>query len=116
MLKGLIGKRRGTRKRSKNPGPVENRDLQILRLIDEGTAAQTGVNFFREFVRRLASALDSRYAFVSRFDAANTRAHVIALWDGANLQEGMEYPLPGSPCENVLGGDIVAFEIGRAHV
>jgi signal transduction histidine kinase/DNA-binding NarL/FixJ family response regulator len=88
---------------------VDNKDLQILRLIDEGTAAQTGVPFFREFVRRVAHALDSRYAFISRFDANHTRAHVIAMWDGANLQEGMEYPLPGSPCENVLGGDIVAF-------
>ena len=95
---------------------VDTRDLQILRLIDEGTAAQTGVTFFREFVRRLAQALDSRYAFVSRFDANNTRAHVIALWDGANLQEGMEYPLPGSPCENVLGGDIVAFNSNVAEL
>jgi two-component system sensor histidine kinase/response regulator len=106
LPRDLIGNRR-PRKRS--TPPVKDQDLQILRLIDEGTAAQTGVAFFREFVRRLASALDSRYAFASRFDAANTRAHVIALWDGANLQEGMEYPLPGSPCENVLSGDIVVF-------
>jgi two-component system, sensor histidine kinase and response regulator len=95
---------------------VDHKDLQILRLIDEGTAAQTGVAFFREFVRRLANALDSRYAFASRFDAANTRAHVIALWDGAKLQEGMEYPLPGSPCENVLAGDIVAFDSNVAEL
>ena len=52
---------------------VDNKDLQILRLIDEGTAAQTGVAFFREFVRRLASALDSRYAFASR------RAHQLGV-------------------------------------
>jgi GAF domain-containing protein len=97
------------RPRKRSTKPVKDQDLQILRLIDEGTAAQTGVAFFREFVRRLAHALDSRFAFASRFDAANTRAHVIALWDGANLQEGMEYPLPGSPCENVLSGDIVVF-------
>ncbi len=116
MLKRLIGTTRGARKRSKKPGPVEHNDLQILRLIDEGTAAQTGVAFFREFVTRLAHALDSRYAFVSRFDAANTRAHVIALWDGASLQEGMEYPLPGSPCENVLDGDIVAFDSDIAEL
>ena len=116
MLKRLIGTTRGARKRSTKPGPVEHNDLQILRLIDEGTAAQTGVAFFREFVTRLAHALDSRYAFVSRFDAANTRAHVIALWDGASLQEGMEYPLPGSPCENVLNGDIVAFDSNIAEL
>ncbi|HEY7639863.1 MAG TPA: GAF domain-containing protein [Steroidobacteraceae bacterium] len=95
---------------------MDTKDLQILRLIDEGTAAQTGVAFFREFVQRLAQALDSRYAFASRFDANNTRAHVIAWWDGTNLQEGMEYPLPGSPCENVLGGDIVAFNSNIAEL
>jgi len=114
LLKGLIGNRRSASKRSTKP--VKDKDLHILRLIDEGTAAQTGVAFFREFVRRLANALDSRYAFASRFDAANTRAHVIALWDGANLQEGMEYPLPGSPCENVLAGDIVAFDSNIAEL
>jgi signal transduction histidine kinase/DNA-binding NarL/FixJ family response regulator len=91
---------------------VEHKDLHILRLIDEGTAAQTGTAFFREFVRRLAHALDARYAFVSRFDQNNSRAHVLALWDGEGIQEGMEYPLPGSPCENVLKGDIVAFDQG----
>lgn len=95
---------------------VDHKDLQILRLIDEGTAATTGQAFFREFVRRLAHALDSRYAFASRFDAANTRVHVIALWDGAALQEGIEYPLPGSPCENVLGGEIVAFNSNIAEL
>ncbi len=116
MLKGLIGKRTARKRATGKPGPVEHKDLHILRLIDEGTAAQTGVAFFREFVRRLAHALDSRYAFASRFDAANTRVHVIALWDGANLQEGMEYPLPGSPCENVLSGDIVAFNSNIAEL
>jgi signal transduction histidine kinase/DNA-binding NarL/FixJ family response regulator len=95
---------------------VEHPDLEILRLIDEGTAAQTGVAFFREFVRRLAGALDCRYAFASRFMAENTRAYVIAMWNGESLLEGFEYPLPGSPCERVLGGDIVAFDSNVADL
>ena len=44
-----------------------SRDLEILRLIDEGTASTTGAAFFRELVKRLADALDSRLAFVSQF-------------------------------------------------
>jgi len=91
---------------------VEQQDLHILRLIDEGTAAETGAAFFRELVKRLALALDSRYAFVSRFCDANTRVHVLALWNGADLQENFDYPLAGSPCEHVLGGEIVAFDDG----
>jgi hypothetical protein len=91
---------------------VEQLDLHILRLIDEGTAAETGAGFFRALVRSLALALDSKYAFVSRFCDANTRVHVLALWDGAGLQENFDYPLAGSPCEHVLGGEIVAFNDG----
>ena len=94
------------------PVPVEQQDLHILRLIDEGTAAETGAAFFRELVRRLALALDSKYAFVSRFCDGNTRVHVLAMWNGADMQENFDYPLAGSPCEHVLGGEIVAFNDG----
>jgi signal transduction histidine kinase/DNA-binding response OmpR family regulator len=118
LFKGLVD-RRGARKRpsrTQDATRVDSTDLHILRLIDEGTAAQTGAAFFREFVRRLADALESRYAFASRFEDDNTRAHVIALWDGTRLQEGLEYPLAGSPCENVLAGDIVAYNAGVADL
>jgi signal transduction histidine kinase/DNA-binding response OmpR family regulator len=117
LFKDLIGKHSKREQRATgSKTQVNNTDLHLLRLIDEGTAAQTGAAFFREFVRRLAEALDCRYAFASRFVQDNTRAHVIALWDGERLQEGLEYPLPGSPCENVLAGDIVAYDAGVADL
>ena len=103
---------KGRKTAAAQAAPVEQQDLHILRLIDEGTAAETGAAFFRELVRRLAAALDSKYAFVSRFCDANTRVHVLALWNGAELQENFDYPLAGSPCEHVLGGEIVAFNDG----
>jgi two-component system, sensor histidine kinase and response regulator len=102
----------GKKRAAAQAAPVEQLDLHILRLIDEGTAAETGAGFFRALVRSLALALDSKYAFVSRFCDANTRVHVLALWDGAGLQENFDYPLAGSPCEHVLGGEIVAFNDG----
>ena len=103
---------KGRKTAAAQAAPVEQQDLHILRLIDEGTAAETGAAFFRELVSRLAAALDSKYAFVSRFCDANTRVHVLALWNGAELQENFDYPLAGSPCEHVLGGEIVAFNDG----
>jgi signal transduction histidine kinase/DNA-binding NarL/FixJ family response regulator len=87
-------------------------DLEILRLIDEGTASTTGTEFFRALVRCLADALDSRYAFVSRFCDDYRNVHVIALWTGSALEEDFQYPLKGSPCEAVLGGEIVAINAG----
>jgi signal transduction histidine kinase/DNA-binding NarL/FixJ family response regulator len=92
---------------------ADNRQLRILRLIDEGTAAQTGVNFFRALVERLAQALDARYAFVSHFCDENTRVHVLAMWNGQSVDENFYYQLAGSPCEGVLSGEIVAY---NSHV
>jgi two-component system, sensor histidine kinase and response regulator len=116
LLKGFERPKFERRKQSgaENVPTVQHRDLHILRLIDEGTAAQTGIAFLREFVRRLAQALDSHYAFVSRFEQHNTRAHVLALWNGTSIEEGLEYTLPGSPCEKVLSGEIVAFDVNVA--
>ena len=91
---------------------MEHQDLNILRLIDEGTAAKTGHEFFRALVQRLADALDSRIAFVSRFCEDNTRVHVLAFWTGERIEENFDYPLQGSPCEKVLGGEIVAYNRG----
>ena len=95
---------------------MSERDLQILRLIDEGTAATTGAAFFRELVRRLAGALESRFAFVSRFDDDYSTAHVLAMWTGEKFEENFSYPLPGSPCERVLSGEIAAFNDGVADL
>ena len=89
---------------------MPDRDLQILRLIDEGTAARTGLDFFRELVRRLAEALESRYAFVSSFGDDYQTVELLAFWTGEGLEEGVTYPLKGSPCEQVLSGEIVAHE------
>jgi signal transduction histidine kinase/DNA-binding NarL/FixJ family response regulator len=89
---------------------VADRDLEILRLIDEGTAATTGLAFFRELVQRLAHALDSRVAFVAQFRDDYASVHVLAFWNGDRLVEGFDFALKGTPCERVLDGEIVAYD------
>jgi signal transduction histidine kinase/DNA-binding NarL/FixJ family response regulator len=85
-------------------------DLEILRLIDEVTAYETGADFFRTLVRNLSSALQVRMAFISRFSADNTRAHMVAWWNGERFVDDVSYDLPGTPCELVLKGEIVAID------
>jgi signal transduction histidine kinase/ActR/RegA family two-component response regulator len=91
-------------------------DLHILRIIDEGTAAQTGVAFFRALVKSLAQALDAKYSFVSQFCNDNTRVRVLAMWDGKIISDDVEYALPGSPCEGVLDGNIVGYNANVADL
>lgn len=82
----------------------------ILRKIDEGTAAVTGVDFFPSLVKSLAEALQAQYAFVSKFvEGTRTRVRTLAFWKGDGFLENFEYDLPHTPCERVLAGEVCLF-------
>jgi len=81
-----------------------------LRKIDEGTAAVTGAAFFPSLVQSLAEALQTTYAFVSKFVEGNqTRVRTLAFWKGDGFLDNFEYDLPHTPCERVLAGDVCLF-------
>ena len=76
-----------------------------LRLIVEGTASSTGMEFFRSCVRYLAQVLQVRYAIVTEFtDEGKSRVRSLAFWKGAEFSPNIEYDLAGTPCAKVLGG------------
>ena len=79
------------------------RSEQTLRSIIEGTASVTGDDFFRSLVYSLATALQVRYALISEYaDATQTCVRIIAFWSGTDFGENFEYPLSGTPCEQVI--------------
>ncbi len=81
-----------------------------LRKIDEGTAAATGAAFFPSLVRNLAEALQTKYAFVSKFVEGNqARVRTLAFWNGNGFLDNFEYDLSHTPCERVLGGEVCLF-------
>jgi len=86
---------------------ARKRAEEALRSIVEGTASSTGADFFRSLVRHLAAALKVRYAFVGELqgDAAD-RVRTLAVWEGDHFGDNVEYPLAGTPCENVAGQTI----------
>ena len=64
----------------------------------------TGPEFFRALVRHLAGALGFRHALVA--ETLPERPGVVrtlAVWSGDDFGETMEYPLHGTPCEQVVG-------------
>ena len=81
-----------------------------LRKIDEGTAAVTGAAFFPSLVKSLAEALQTKYAFVSKFvENKRTRVRTLAFWKGDGFLDNFEYDLPHTPCERVLAGEVCLF-------
>jgi formate hydrogenlyase transcriptional activator len=86
---------------------------QVLRSITEGTASVTGNDFFRSLVRHLAQALQVRYAFVAECtDETKTRVRTLAFWTGEGFAEEMSFSLRGTPCENVIAGEVSCYPEG----
>lgn len=78
---------------------------EALRLIVEGTAFQTGDEFFKACVRYLAKVLQVQYAIVSEFaNVEKTRVRSLAYWTGSDWSAPIEYAIKNTPCESVLAG------------
>jgi transcriptional regulator with GAF, ATPase, and Fis domain/tetratricopeptide (TPR) repeat protein len=78
-----------------------------LRSIVEGTAAVTGGDFFSALVRHLAEAIGVRYAFVTECtDQSKARVRTLAFWAADSLAGNIEYDLAGTPCEQVIDGQV----------
>ncbi|WP_263971567.1 response regulator [Leptolyngbya ohadii] len=83
---------------------------QALRLIVEGTAAKTGREFFHFLVRHLAEVLQAPCALVAeRVKPEGTQVRTLAFWQGNEFGENFEYELAGTPCEQVIAGELVYY-------
>lgn len=84
---------------------------QALRLIVEGTATKTSQDFFHSLVHHLAQVLGVRYAFVAELTGPNSnRSRTLAFWQGDRFGDNFEYVLTGTPCEQVVAGEVVYYE------
>ena len=87
-------------------------DLDILRIVVEGTASSTGEEFFKDLVRHLALALDVPFAAISEFSTVSSRVRTLAFWADQRIQDNFEYDLSGTPCEEVMRGKLCHFPMG----
>jgi formate hydrogenlyase transcriptional activator len=88
--------------------------LAALRAIVEGTAGSTGYEFFQSLVRQLAGVLRVQHCFVAEF-ATDTRVRTLAYWQVDQLAQNVEYDLPGTPCEDVVRGNLCHYPVGVAR-
>jgi PAS domain S-box-containing protein len=85
------------------PGRAWAFDEEVaLRAIVEGTAADTGQQFFASLVEHLARALDVRGAWIAEYLEKENRLRARAFWLGDGFVEDFEYELAGTPCEVVV--------------
>jgi len=73
-----------------------------LRLVVEGTVAETGTEFFRSLVRNLTRALGTAGAWVTEYLPKENKLRSLAMWLNGNFVEHYEYYLPGTACQHVV--------------
>ncbi len=89
------------------------RGEQALRFVAEGTAAATGDEFFRSLVRHLAKLLNARFVTVTELvDSEAKKVRMLAVWDGDDFGDTIEYDAMATPCKRVLDGSIRFYPRG----
>lgn len=73
-----------------------------LRLVVEGTAAETGTAFFRALVKNLATVMDTYGAWVTELKPETKRLRAIAFWVDDDFISDYEYLYAGTACESVV--------------
>src|SRR5262245_23996324 len=83
--------------------PLQNVDIDAaLRTILEGTATETGEQFFKALVRNLAAALNTHGAWVTEYFPESRRLKALAFWMENQWLDGWEMVIDGTPCERVI--------------
>jgi PAS domain S-box-containing protein len=84
--------------------PTERRidEEAAFRAIVEGTASETGLDFYRALVKNLARALDTHGAWVTEYDPHRQRLRALAFCMGEKTLDGYEYPIVGTPCHTAI--------------
>ncbi|HVO93659.1 MAG TPA: sigma 54-interacting transcriptional regulator [Terriglobales bacterium] len=83
--------------------PLQDIDVDAaLRTILEGTATETGEQFFKALVKNLATALNTHGAWVTEYFPESRRLKALAFWMGEQWLEGWEMVVDGTPCERVV--------------
>jgi PAS domain S-box-containing protein len=83
--------------------PLHNIDVDAaLRTILEGTATETGEQFFKALVKNLAAALSTHGAWVTEYFPESRRLKALAFWMGEQWLDGWEMVVDGTPCARVI--------------
>jgi PAS domain S-box-containing protein len=84
---------------------------QLLRTIIEGTAAETGDEFFASLVRHLTSTLHVQYAVIGEVcEGPPKKIRTLAVAAGGTLVDNFEYDLADTPCAAALTEAFACFD------
>lgn len=85
------------------PEPLQGLETDsALRAILEGTAKETGQQFFAALVQNLAKALGTHGAWVTEYFPEKRRLRALAFWMDGQWIKDYDVDITGTPCEEVI--------------
>ena len=73
-----------------------------LRAVLEGTALETGTDFFEVLVKSLSAALQTRYAWVTEHMAGLRRLKTLAFCRDGRMDPPFEIDIENTPCQKII--------------
>jgi len=86
---------------NESPPKVKD-DTAILQLLLQGTASETGRDFFRALVTNLATSLGVHGAWATEYLPEKNQLSALALWIGGKIVDDYVYQIKNTPCEAVI--------------
>ena len=84
----------------------------VFRRLADSLSMATDDGFFEQLVATLGDILEVDYVMVARIDKSAMHATTLALWAHQQLVDNINYPLRGTPCEQVKGQAACHFPSG----
>ena len=81
--------------------PLPKRE-ELIQYLLEGTASETGHEFFHALVRSAALAMDVAGVWVTEYFPERRVLRSVAFWLNGQYVKDYEYPIQGTPCEQVI--------------
>jgi len=75
---------------------------EVLRLVVDGAAAETGTDFFRSLVRNLSQALGTSGAWATQYYPKEQMLRSMAMWLNGSFVPHYDYLLTGTACQRVI--------------
>jgi PAS domain S-box-containing protein len=85
---------------------------EILHAINETFSGKTGNDFFLAMVPYLGEILNMEHTFVGELTEDGLSIRTLAVCAHGKIVANFEYPLAGTPCDNVVGKNLCAYVNG----
>jgi signal transduction histidine kinase len=105
--KGRVPTRGRSARRQATGRPRHRRSEELLRAA-AAVLPKTGEDFLPAVVEEVAGALKAEVVLVGEF-GPNDQVRTVALWMGGRMVDNIEFPVRGTPCEQLAGRELLCY-------